>query len=233
MNPKIEYVLEEGGAIIRRDISEYPLAVPESLQQALANNATIKLKNVFTVDQWGPVSAVIAANAYSYWTVPVKRIMLRSVFKPVDSVFVPLFDSKEAMTEMRWVVPETMRVVLFLVVRCTSGVLYRVEKSYLYAVDERPECWRLPLPNVYDDGAVCEGRKPVDYNTVTEAILNMLQTFDKSRWNADLWSDVEKTQNMFRFTAKDGGFETAKINANSWILLCRKVVVDAQKNIVL
>lgn len=230
-----EYLLRVGGEIIRRSITENEIIVPDALLAKLQGNVVLPIRNLLVIQEWGTVNALFSNESVQWWTVPVRRIMLKAPYKLVEKVMVPIFDSKtETRIEMRWDPPEGMRIILLMMIQRVNA-FYHIPKCYLYAVDQRPEYWRLPLPNVFDDGAICEGRQIRKFGSMLEAALNMLETFDNSNWNADLWNDVEKTHRMFRFEAIDGGgFKTLPMDANSWITLCRKTVNSAiQKNILL
>jgi hypothetical protein len=147
-------------------------------------------------------------------------------------VFVPNFASTDNVVEVIWKVPDNMRVILVLTIQ-NRLAQWCVSKSYLYCVDSRPEYWRLPLANIYEDGSICEGRPVNWFGSLLEAVADMLTTFDHSRWTSHLWTDHDKSQRMFRFKAiADGKFET--LPCGSWITMANKVVVtDVQRNILL
>lgn len=223
----IEYLLRAGGDVVKRHVVETPVNVPDALFIRLQGEVFVPFRQALTITNWGTVNLIVTNGVYSYWTVPVQRILLRAPFKVgTDKLMVPIFGNKEEPPiEVKWDVPEGMRLVMLLMLKGdTNGCRYQVTKSYLYAADTRPEYWKLPLPNIYDDGAICEGRKVRWFPSALEAVVDMLATFDASNWNADLWSDTEKTHRMFRFKPIEGGFET-QAPETSWITLCRKTVV--------
>lgn len=248
MQEKVEYVIEQGGLVLRRCVSESAIDIPDTMMRQLAGHTNVVLRQLFPIVNWGDANASINTNGTSYWTIPVQRIVLRARFKTAPQegtkkILVPNFgrraeqDDKqgEPPMELIWQVPDGMRIVMLL--QCNShgsGIVmqYSIPKMHLFAVDSRPEYWKLPLPNIFEDGSVCEGRKVGRFRTVTEAIADALTTFDQSVWNADLWEEVEKTQAMFRFESKGDKFVPLP-PTGSWITLCRKVVVALQSNIVL
>jgi hypothetical protein len=236
MSTETYFRLIAGGTIQRVDKNVSDVPVPHEIFRNAAAGVSLSLRNVAIIQDWGLLNLSVTMNGSGFATVPVQRIVLRTSFdvKNIDDekLFVPNFASIDNLIEVVWEVPETMRVILVLAIQ-TRSYTWSIGKSYLYAVDGRPEYWRLPLANIHDDGSVCEGREVKWFNSLMEAIADMLATFDKSRWTSHLWTDHNKSQQFFRFRPLDKNkFQT--IAPAAWATLCNKVVVaEVQKNIVL
>jgi hypothetical protein len=236
MPTEIYFKFIQGGRLQRVEKTTNDVNIPPQILKEAANNITMSVPHAAMINDWGFLNLSLMPNGYVFATVPVQRIVLRTSLDvrngDVNKFFVPNFASTENIVEATWKVPDDMRVILVLAMQ-TRGPTYCVGKSYLYAVDKRPEYWRLPLANIYEDGSVCEGREIRWFPSLMEAVVDMLSIFDKSRWTSHLWVDHEKSQRMFRFSALDkGGFDTLPVL--NWPSNCTKVVVaEIQKNIVL
>ena len=232
-----EYVLRPGGEIIRRFVSESQIAVPDNVMAALNKDVNIPLHGLAAIDQWGWMGMMVTGGKLHYCTVPVQRIILRTAFEMVDKkekIFCPNFSSSDPAMELTWKPPGDMAVLILMAVQQHKDADFSIPKAFLYALDEKGQYWKLPLSNVFEDGAICEGRNVNRHPTLLAAVLDMLQTFDHSRWNRDLWNGQENTYAMFRFvSAEEGKFEVLPPTEKKWTKLCTKIVTDVQKNIVL
>ncbi len=234
----MEFVLRPGGVIIRRHVSESEVAVPDNLLSAINKDVSVPLRAVVRIDQWGDVSLMVGGARLHHATVPVSRIILRTAFELYDKdkkIFTPDFGSSDPAMELAWKPPEQMQVLILMVVQCHKDSDFSVPKAYLYAQDEeKRQYWKLPLSNIFEDGGICEGRNISHHPTMMSAVIDMLQTFDRSRWNRDLWMDKEATQAMFRFQSNgEKEFNQLPPMGKNWTKLCTKIVTEIQKNIVL
>lgn len=235
----IEFVLRPGGEIVRRDMSEYPVAVPDKLLEAINKDVSIPLHALLNIDDWGWMGMMVTGGKVHYVTVQAKRIILRTAFDLIDKkekILVPNFASSDPQMELAWTPPPDMGIVILMTIQQHKDADYSIPKCFLYAMDERPQYWRLPLSNIYDDCGICEGRAIGRFPTMMAAVMDMLTTFDRSRWNRDLWgNDVkERTQTMFRFQDQGEGKVIAlPPGEKKWTKLCEKVATDVQKYIVL
>ena len=232
-----EFLLRAGGEIVRRTVTEQEIAVPDNLLAQINKDVNIPLHGLVAIDQWGELGLMVSGAKLHYATVPARRIILRTGFDLVDKaekIFVPNFASSDPQMELEWTPPEGMTVLILMVLQQHANGEFSVPKAFLYALDEKGQYWKLPLSNIYDDGAICEGRPILKLPTMVAAVLDVLQTFDHSRWNRDLWQDKNMTQAMFRFKAlAEGKFETLPPEEKKWQKLCAKIVTEVQKNIVL
>jgi hypothetical protein len=234
-----EYVLRPGGEIWRRYTEEHQVAVPENMLAAINKDVVIPFSRLADIQSWGPMGLMVSGSKIHYVTVPVKRIILRAPFvlenrEDKEKIFVPKFDSSDPAMELTWIPPADMVVLILMSVQLVKGGYYSIPKCFLFAMDDTGRYWKLPLSNIFEDCAICEGRDIKPHVTLMAAVLDMLGTFDRSLWNKDLWEGLsDQTSAMFRFKEQDGKFDQQPPLEKKWTKLCVKVATDVQKNIVL
>ena len=98
---------------------------------------------------------------------------------------------------------------------------HRDQTCYLIAYSADKRAWRLPLPNIFEDGAMCMGSFNGSGSTAAEAFGKAIAQLDASEWNSDLMQGrQEMAQKLFRFDPKDNQnvpFE------GDWTALCEKI----------
>jgi hypothetical protein len=217
-----EFIIRENGTIAERIIRERKLDAELSVLNALTEEVTRSLNNVFSIPDWGTVHANVGLHD-TVWSVPINRIPLNARFRLVNGVMVPAFASGTEMEmPLDWQAPKEVR--LFFVVQTKSDAeRILVQGNWLFACDQENRGYRLPLPNLHDDCQLCAGEFNDQYNSGYESVAASLEQFRKSKWNADLMRTVEQSQKFFRFHPTNDGFETLPIAAKDWTSLCEKV----------
>lgn len=234
----MEYVIKSDGTVTRRCISELNIEVPDSALAPLTKRSAVGSLNLMTLQGYGVASANVASDGSSaVWTVPIKEVLIRGGFKLVDGIMLPHFAKKDTVDvnqmEMLWTAPMPLFLVPMLSWN-TRKSRWSAPKLYFWARDTRGGYYKLPLPNIFDDGSVCEGREIGFFPTQLEAVMDALNTFRNSIWNADLWNMVEESQRMFRFKPTNDGFQQLPMDANTWVNLCVKSVnTEIQSKILL
>jgi hypothetical protein len=97
----------------------------------------------------------------------------------------------------------------------------------------RPSPYRLPLPNLHDDGLICTGEFEESYDTGQASVVASLEQFNQSQWNSDLMRTVAESQKFFRFRPTNETFETLPIEAADWTTLCDKVSTAIMDRVIL
>ena len=228
MPDEIEYVLKQGGILIRRDTTERNVAVGDQVINQLAMNSVTQVKNVFacSVNNLPTFVSVITRGREFYCSFRMNTLTIKSPFRLVDGILIPMFSSpNDPVMPMVWVVPPNMKLRVLLQMTVEPGAPYRSVAAimWLYAYDNNGNAYRLPLPNLYDDCKVCtgtQGRTLVQ--TMQLAIEQHMETFRVSTWNADLWTTVTESQTLFRFKPEGDEFKPLPV-AENWFIHCKKV----------
>ena len=229
---KKEWIIRENGTIAERYTRERELKAEEAVLDGLAENVFRKAKNVIQVPDWGTAHASIGQEDI-IWSMPIRRIPLKTKFRLINKVLVPMFaSSSDLEMPMVWEVPNEIR--LMFVIRTELLDDYQtVEKNWLFAFNQANNGYRLPLPNLYDDCSICTGEFEQSYDTSAECVIASLEQFNKSQWNSDLMPALERAQKFFRFKPTDENFETLPIAAADWTSLCDKVSTAIMERIIL
>lgn len=138
-----------------------------------------------------------------------------------DKVLLPVFISKSAPTDKylmmapKWYRAANMR--LLFVRNEADG------KCHLIAYDSSKRAYKLPLPNLHDDVAVCMGSFVPDDSSWIDRMVSSLKQFKNSSWNTDLAPNQKNAEELFRFQfADDKSVQHLEVPAN-WDKYCAKV----------
>ena len=219
---KTEIILQSNGTLTERLISERDLNAEQSVLDALTENVTRQVRNVFHIPGWGAVHASVGQSD-TLWSVPIDRIPLHARFKLINQTLVPMFASTtDIEMPLVWKVPVEIKVV-FVICTKQEDELVCVDGNWLFACDADKRGYRLPLPNLHDDCRICTGGFEGDQETAFECVQASLDQFKQSKWNADLMRTIEQSQKFFRFQPTKETFETLPIQSDNWTTLCNKV----------
>ena len=223
---KVEYVLSNDGSVHRQTTTLQELDVSQQIMESFAKNSAFKIPNVSMFKDLGNIGLCTVAGS-TYWTLSLRRLYLRSPWKLLTDkqVMVPVFNSSsDPVMTMEWTPPTGCNLKLVMRSLTTSDKNKPVCMNGVWfcATDERAAMWRLPMPNVHDDCSVCTGHQETYHPTIMMGLDHVIDTFCQSRYNQDLWKNVENTQAFFRMKPEGTGFATVPIEG-SWMGYCTKV----------
>lgn len=231
----IEYVIKEDGGVYKRTLAvDHPIDIMPTIAQVFQSSAMFKLDAMFNLTDFdepffGNVAITTSLdNPNNFWaSVRVKSLNLNTTFDLIDGVLTPRFLEGGTRLEIPWRMPETMKLVLGMMVVNYGDDGYKLGKHYLVAYDSANRTWRLPIANLYETLELCHGQQPGYHPTLGKAVLVGAQTFRSSQWNRDLSSihSQDHTKQMFRFKPLNTGFEQLPIlpTPAEWTTLCHKV----------
>lgn len=203
--------------------------VKADLITSLCQDAEIITRRAFRAPNGNPCT-IIATREKDICFTDLKSIRLNASFKVDNNKLVhPYFLKTEenlASMQLEWPVPSSMRLLFISKIACReSGCASHADQhNWLMALDAGKRFWRLPLPNLFDDCAICMGHFNGQSQTMQESLALALDQFDKSSWNADLSSErqQELSKAMFSFKSVDGDkFEV--VHVENWQSCCDKV----------
>jgi hypothetical protein len=236
MTSKTEIVIQPDGAFIRRTITDQELDIGDEVVEQISRGCDRRLAHVGCVKAAeGEVAVHLCCScSESYWTVPLTQLRLRCPFHLTgDQLLVPALDSKsDPIMDQVFTVPPGMQIAILFKISNLSPVMYRLDKSWLFALSDRGDSYRLPLGNLYDDCSVCTGEENLRDNSALGLVQKGLDQIDRSVWNQDLWNRPSLCQSLFRFKVEPNGFRQVP-TAVDWMELCNKVSVDASRKLVL
>jgi hypothetical protein len=229
---KKEWIIREDGSIAERLTRERDLQAEETVLEAMAANVFRKVRNVVKIPDWGMAHASVGP-VDTIWTVPIDRIPLKARFRLINQVLVPMFASTSDLEmPMVWQAPSVLRLRFAIRTEYIDDYV-SIDKNWLFAFNRENNGFRLPLPNLFDDCAICMGEFNQNYETAQQCLTASLEQFNKSHWNADLMSTTEQSQKFFRFRPTDETFETLAIDAPDWTALCTKVSTAMMDRVIL
>jgi hypothetical protein len=229
---KKEWIIAEDGNIRERTTLDRELDAEDQVLEALSENLNQKVRHFLNIPEWGNVHASVG-RADILWSVRIHRIPLKARFRLVNQVLVPMFASQTDLEmPMTWTAPEQVRLVLAIKSQMLEDY-HTVAGNWLFAFKDGGNAYRLPLPNLFDDCAVCTGDFETSYDSAEECVRASLTQFEKSKWNADLMQTVEQSQKFFRFRPTNETFETLPIDAEDWTTLCKKVSTAIMDRVII
>lgn len=213
-------MIEADGTVCRRTTSTSEIVISDAAMSTLTTASISATPNLATAV--GSRIHMVRQSNQLYFTAVLDRFFMRAPFKMFGDRLVPNFTGTDPVIEMVWVPPEGC--TLKMLIQPEVG-LPRLYCSWFLAFDERGNAWRLPLPNVYDDCRVCTGQPATAYGTHLGMVADTLEKFRESRWNADLWSEPEKTQALFQWIPHNDGFEQVFPKSDDWTNYSYKISI--------
>lgn len=209
-----------------------------SLNKDLLQNFGSKVARVTTniVQVEGQPFGIAATGTELYAFVTLKGLTLRTGFRMgIDKILRPVYPYKGDPDVLKddgisfspiWTPPTSMKLVF-----ATKVLEFRTRPQtshnhccYLMAYHGKT-CWRLPLPNVYDNCDICMGQFDGRADSVLAAFMKAYDQFNNSTWNSDLLdsSRKEKSDALFHFIPTADAFvqDNTSIPEN-WTILCFK-----------
>ena len=179
----------------------------EILKQVWGSQS-LQLPSAFAIDLDGAphkVDLSVSMGQTAVASTRLTKLRLDTTWIIRNNVLMPVFDPAVPdglQRAMIWHVPAGMKLRFAVQMKLVGGASYHAMLALLWAVNNEPGCWRLPLSNTYEDGRICMGRemeRGIFANTIPELFSKALSIFGSSEWNSDLMPDMGRAQGLFRF----------------------------------
>lgn len=213
----------------RWDVNIRPIMANSTLADSLSAGIIRRCDNVFRVGGCFGHAAMAMGNGFTMWSFRVLKLPLLTCYTLTDGVHTPAFAGKGLpVMPMVWVPPKDLCLVLACEIHRDGRSVY-LGDHFLVALDEGGHTYRLPLSNLYDDAKLCHGQPTDMFDNHFDALKVACESFSKSQWNADLYSDAslpDRTARMFRWEPKPDGFKQLPMvlkDGEDWRSLCQKV----------
>jgi hypothetical protein len=234
---KTQYIFDKDGRLFREDSTLREIRIGDEIARALCQDMSIKIKNVVTHEKWGAHSLCADVGGSCWWTVSMPTLTLRCPFIMKENIWVPQLDNnEEPVTVQEWKAPNDMRLMFLVETRLSSGRVSKQNYTYLFAVSQDNNFWRLPLGNLFDECRVCLGNEEYFGLTHLEVVAKALEQLNNASWNADLWNTDKrnKTHALFRYKPLDKGFEQMPVSDDHhWTTYCYKIGLTLTEKVVL
>jgi hypothetical protein len=125
----------------------------------------------------------------------------------------------------KWQVPANMKLVFAARVygsKTKSPSTRPSSACFLLAFDEQRRAYRLPIGNLFDDGAMCMGEFQGAADSCMAAFVKAYEQLQCSDWNGDLLKDQEKTDALFSFKMTEASVECVPF-VGDWTAHCEKI----------
>jgi len=218
--------------------SQEPRELSSTIAESFASEMVHKICNAFYFGD-NPVHMSFKKNELFVFT-RLHSITLTSHYylNPDDKILRPIFiktddsqSKQHPIMSPKWVCPESMS--LYFVSKVYNWNIPRLcpktqpdQSNYLFALDANKVAWKLPLPNIFEDGAVCMGRFDGGAESIQAAFALALGQFYNSAWNSDLNSSQtsQKAGSMFMFKPTETSVEQVPMDESThWSNLCTKI----------
>ena len=189
---KTENILTDKG-VVRRRIEERLVAVNEDLIQRLADQSPRSCRLGVLMDLESTLAIYKDCVALSF---RIDKIPLKTKFTPGDDFLYPSFAENGLLMYKEWVIPTDMEAYL----TCVSfGESLKVILSAWSSKEK--QMYRLPLPNIYEDGSICMGdRFNYDGSDLLASARRSIKSFKEAEWNRDLIHNTGGNHvKMFRY----------------------------------
>lgn len=199
------------------------------------------MPNIVMVNSFGRMGLTNVAADTSYVSIEVTRVKFRAATRMDGKELVFSFGDHDApVTEIEWRPEGEIPLCMMLHIMHTlnrDSSIYACAKMWFLARDNKA-FWRLPLPNIFEDCGVCEGRRAKNFKTMMECVVDALDAFDKNTWNADLLYEdrIKECGKLFRFKPdKEGtGFKWCGVpEGTKWQDWCQKIGVNVTQYLAL
>ena len=238
-----EIVLKPDGRVLKRPFEvtcadEREIQIDDAILECLTGHIARKSKRLFSLNGQPVGVALLNDNSIAFCSVRLPVLNLNSTIKTDGSLVIPSFEEKGDYVTLRWTPPMDMKLIYTAKLEFT-GSLWQSGMGYIFAFFSSTQVYRVPLPNVYNDCSICNGRNGDPYagDTIMDCFSNSLSDFNSSKWNADLIHDsvngmFVESQRMFRFEPTSDGFNTIQTEIH-WTKLSRPVGTDVLNYVVL
>lgn len=200
-------IREQEGRVFITRISEEEVCGADRMFTEYADKKPRFLKKAFAAADH--VWDIALRPTYCVVSTTLKVLPLSTFFSvnPEGTVMVPEFTKNVNFLDrtMEWQPPDNCKLKLAFVAKEKSGHFY-AEQQVLFAINQEPGFWKLPLPNHYGDGKLCLGETicRVLEPTVQELTEKFFAIFKSSRWNNDQMPRMDNAKALFRFNTASG-----------------------------
>lgn len=225
--------INEDGGIARVTVEEIPGSMNEDVFKSLSAKATRRVDNICRLNG-EPVGFLISGNECWCWS-QLKTLPMHSHFqftkdkKILTPKFVKLNETNDRtypVFRCQWTPPADMQIIFaakILGYETRTPKTHYQQSCFLLTYDGEGRCWKLPLPNIYNDLAICMGDFRGQSDSAVGAFSLALDQFGKSDWNSDLieGQDTASAQ-LFRFTPTEEGINSLAVEPK-WQQYCKKI----------
>lgn len=207
----------DGNGLQELTLQMRPLAIDDKVINSLSESVTRTIMYAFQVPECDTYASLKVSGSIVGITIPLTYIQLRCPFLMNDKKeLYACFDASKSAPNMslKWVLPDSMKLSMVLLV---SGTYANIQNHYLVAESGKQDgvLYRLPLPNLYENAALCSGKYQLTYNDYLSAARAAVNQFNNSAWNTDLYGrgkyDQTGPAQLFKFKPK-GETEMEQIN---------------------
>lgn len=222
--PARAYIIsEDSGQFERLEIKRSPLTGVDSLLKQLAQEIPTFIPKMFMIPA-GPVHFSFSSKMLTLAVLlpTIRLLTLWSVVRPPDkrqkAYLIPVFQGADTLRLAPvWTPPSNMRVFFCNHMQANGSGVYLHTHAALVAIrtddkDDR-KCYKLPLPNMYENCKLCMGGTPTQElqspemlkRPIADQMQAAVDSFNRSTWNGDLLSHnrIETVEAMFQFSAED------------------------------
>jgi hypothetical protein len=227
--------------------SQEPRELSSKIAESFASEMIHKIHNAFHFGDNAVNMSFKKSELFAF--TKLKSIILTSHYNlnPDDKILRPVFIKTEDSSSKqypimspRWTCPDSMSLYFVSKIygwntRMTLPKTQPDQSNYLFALDANKVAWKLPLPNIFDDGAICMGRFDGSSTSIQGAFAMALGQFYNSAWNSDLNSSQtsQKAGSMFMFKPTETSVEQMPMDeATHWSNLCTKIATPVTDIIV-
>ena len=228
MNVYTEYAISAPeGKLIKRTVTEEELNLTNQIVDALSKDKAVTVTNAFQLAGWGNVN-IHHCKSHTMLGMAVTHIPMRAPFKLIEGELVPIFGANLTDTpvlSLDWE-PNGLPIKMGTVIQAApNGATWQFHNQWFFAFDNERRCYRLPLPNIYEDCHICTGQFTGVGATLQELAERTMTQFATSNWSKDLLGKLEDTQRLFRWKPNGEGFQVLMPELD-WTELCQKVSVQ-------
>lgn len=247
-----EFVIKGDGRVYKRPVAMTVEGEAEiDLAGPLLQNAQLSIQrrtwNAFNSPA-GPVHVCTTDdNGGAFLSVTLASLILRCTIEVSEGIAVPTFQKEGSTVELQWNPPADCQLVYVLYCPPDNGApknpkrIWAASVSHLFAFHRaRPECFRLPLPNLFADCRICTGTGDYAGKTMQDLFLVALDNFQQAQWNSDLLDGDnrqgiaprrEEMKTLFRFRPTGSGFEPLP-SETPWMKLSDKVGLEILSSVM-
>jgi len=227
--------------------SQEPRELSSKIAESFASEMVHKIHNAFLLGNIPVSMSFKKSEMYAYARLSEITLTSHYHLNVEDKILRPVFIKTEDLTSKqfpimspKWICPESMALYFVSKIygwntRMTLPKTQYDQSNYLFALDSNKVAWKLPLPNIFDDCAICMGRFDGSGISIQEAFGLALSQFMKSSWNSDLNSSVttQKAGSMFMFKPTENDVVQVEMDASvHWSNLCTKIATPVTDIIV-
>lgn len=238
MSTKHEIVITADNKILKRSTNESALEITDTVVATLLSDVSLGVGPVGEVrylDKPTVFALSLVSKNSLYATVRLPALKIVSTYLVGQGgLLLPTFGRGGDRMSAVWVKPTDIDLEIVMLI----SAAYRPAEGWyhgmlwLFGMDKSATTWRLPLPNLYDDGRICTGNNSTHQPTLIGLLEVTLAAFANSPWNTDFYNTTTESPKFFRFKADKKDLVTQPIDGD-WKKLSRKVGTSLSRYIQL